>query len=65
MDFKHTASEVHTSFGDSGGSRDISNQTIQLLAAAIHKLREVKIHRMQRVSIGLNFCQFFILNVLS
>uniref|UniRef100_A0A6M2F212 65-kDa microtubule-associated protein 3-like n=1 Tax=Populus davidiana TaxID=266767 RepID=A0A6M2F212_9ROSI len=49
MDFKHTASEVHTSFGHSGGSRDISNQTIQLLAAAIHKLREVKIHRMQRL----------------
>ncbi|KAJ6764486.1 65-KDA MICROTUBULE-ASSOCIATED PROTEIN 3 [Salix koriyanagi] len=50
MDFKHTASEVHTSFGgDSGGPRDISNQTIQFLATAIHKLREVKIHRMQKL----------------
>ena len=59
MDFKHTASAVHTSFGgDSGGPRDISNQTIQLLATAIHKLREVKIHRMQKVSIGLNLSIF-------
>lgn len=49
MDFKHTVAEVHPSFGDSGGSRDMSNQTIQHLATAIHKLREVKIQRMQKV----------------
>ncbi|CAK7337098.1 unnamed protein product [Dovyalis caffra] len=49
MDFKHTVSEVHPSFGDSGGLRDISNQTIQNLATAIHKLREVKIQRMQKL----------------
>ncbi|KAL9375830.1 hypothetical protein Peur_032709 [Populus x canadensis] len=49
MDFKHTVSEVHPSFGDSGGLRDISNLTIQHLATTIHKLREVKIQRMQKL----------------
>ncbi|KAF9668263.1 hypothetical protein SADUNF_Sadunf15G0110800 [Salix dunnii] len=49
MDFKHTVSEVHPSFGDSGGLRDISNLTIQHLATTIHKLLEVKIQRMQKL----------------
>jgi hypothetical protein len=64
MDFKHTVSEVHPSFGDSGGLRDISNLTIQHLATTIHKLREVKIQRMQKVTTGLNFSQYLILNML-
>lgn len=49
MDFKQTISEVHPSLGDSEGSKNISNGTIELLAAAIQRLRGVKIQRMQRL----------------
>ena len=49
MDFKLTITEVHPSLGDSDGLRSISNNTIEQLATAIKKLREVKIQRMQRV----------------
>ncbi|KAK9293145.1 hypothetical protein L1049_021131 [Liquidambar formosana] len=49
MDFKHTASEVHPSLVDSEEEKNISNDTIEQLAAAIQKLREVKIQRMQRL----------------
>ncbi|XP_031274536.1 65-kDa microtubule-associated protein 3 [Pistacia vera] len=48
-DFKPTVSEVHPSLGDSEGSRSISNDTIERLTIAIHKLREVKIQRMQKL----------------
>lgn len=51
MDFKQTISEVHPSLGDSEGFKNISNGTIELLAAAIQRLRGVKIQRMQRVRI--------------
>ena len=64
MDFKHTVSEVHPSFGDSGGLRDISNLTIQHLATTIHKLLEVKIQRMQKVITGLNFSRDLVLDML-
>ncbi|PKI65777.1 hypothetical protein CRG98_013849 [Punica granatum] len=49
LDFKHTAAEVHPSLVDSERSRDISNNTIEKLGAAIAKLREVKLQRMQRL----------------
>ncbi|XP_037492238.1 65-kDa microtubule-associated protein 3 isoform X2 [Jatropha curcas] len=49
MDYKLTISEIHPSFGDSEGSRLISNDSIQKLATAIHKLREIKIQRMQKL----------------
>ncbi|XP_058086998.1 65-kDa microtubule-associated protein 3-like isoform X2 [Magnolia sinica] len=49
MDFKHTVDEVHPSLDDSEGSKNINNDTIERLAAAIQKLREVKIERMQRL----------------
>lgn len=49
MDFKQTVSEVHPSLGDVEGSKNISNEIIEQLAAAIQKLREVKLQRMQRV----------------
>ncbi|PON59969.1 Microtubule-associated protein, MAP65/Ase1/PRC [Trema orientale] len=49
MDFKQTISEVHPSLGDSEVPKNISNGTIELLAAAIQKLRGVKIQRMQRL----------------
>ncbi|EXC20900.1 hypothetical protein L484_012976 [Morus notabilis] len=47
MDFKQTIGEVHPSLGDSEGSNNLSNGTIELLAAAIQRLRGVKIKRMQ------------------
>ncbi|OIS98799.1 PREDICTED: 65-kDa microtubule-associated protein 3-like [Nicotiana attenuata] len=49
MDFKHTVNEVHPSLGESEGTKNISNDTIQHLAAAIGRLREVKLQRMQRL----------------
>ncbi|KAL5811005.1 hypothetical protein ACOSQ4_027573 [Xanthoceras sorbifolium] len=49
MDFNHTISEVHPSLGESEGSRSLSNETIERLAIAINKLREVKIQRMQKL----------------
>ncbi|KAF5185808.1 65-kDa microtubule-associated-like protein [Thalictrum thalictroides] len=48
-DFKNTIKEVHPSLDDSEGSKNISNETIDRLACAIQKLREVKIQRMQRL----------------
>ncbi|KAI4347450.1 hypothetical protein L6164_008263 [Bauhinia variegata] len=49
LDFKQTVSEVHPSLGDSEGPRSINNDTIQQLAVAIQKLREVKLQRMQKL----------------
>ncbi|KAJ8552763.1 hypothetical protein K7X08_020156 [Anisodus acutangulus] len=49
MDFKHTVNEVHPSLGESEGTKNISNDTVQHLAAAIGRLREIKLHRMQRL----------------
>ncbi|KAH9697304.1 65-kDa microtubule-associated protein 3 [Citrus sinensis] len=49
MDFKLTVSQIHPSFGNSDGSRSISDDTIEQLTIAIQKLREVKIQRMQKL----------------
>ncbi|KAF5480297.1 hypothetical protein F2P56_001059 [Juglans regia] len=49
VDSKKIVTEVHPSLGDSVGSKNISNNTIDQLAAAIRKLREVKLQRMQRL----------------
>ncbi|KAH9657707.1 65-kDa microtubule-associated protein 3 [Citrus sinensis] len=49
MDFKLTVSQIHPSFGNSEGSRSISDDTIEQLTTAIQKLREVKIQRMQKL----------------
>ena len=49
MDFKLTVSQIHPSFGNSEGSRSVSDDTIEQLTIAIQKLREVKIQRMQKV----------------
>lgn len=54
MDFKLTATEVHPSLGDSGGSRSISNNTLEQLGTEINKLREVKIQRMERVKMNFS-----------
>ncbi|ERN13288.1 hypothetical protein AMTR_s00041p00052270 [Amborella trichopoda] len=49
MDFLSTVREVHPSLEDSEASKCISNETIDRLANAIQKLREVKIQRMQKL----------------
>ncbi|OIT21898.1 PREDICTED: 65-kDa microtubule-associated protein 3-like [Nicotiana attenuata] len=49
MDFKHTISEVDPSLGESEEIKNISNDTIQNLAAAIQRLQEVKLQRMQQL----------------
>ncbi|GFP88303.1 65-kda microtubule-associated protein 3 [Phtheirospermum japonicum] len=49
LDFEQTASEIHPSLGESEGSKNISNDTIEKLGTAIQKLREVKIQRMQQL----------------
>ena len=53
MDFKQTVNEVHPSLGDLDVRKNISDATIEQLAAAITKLRGIKIQRMQRVYITL------------
>ncbi|KAK7278364.1 hypothetical protein RJT34_23392 [Clitoria ternatea] len=49
FDFKQTVSAIHPSLGDSEGSKSVSNDTIQQLAAALQELREVKLQRMQKL----------------
>ncbi|EEF49147.1 65-kDa microtubule-associated protein 3 isoform X2 [Ricinus communis] len=49
MDFKNILTEVHPSFGDTEGSRNISTVLIQNLSTAIIKLREIKRQRMQKL----------------
>ncbi|XP_041021660.1 65-kDa microtubule-associated protein 3-like isoform X3 [Juglans microcarpa x Juglans regia] len=49
MDLRHIAGEIHPSFNDSKGTKDVSNQTIENLAAAVQNLKEVKIQRTQRL----------------
>lgn len=54
MDFRHIAGEIHSTLNDSKGKKDVSNHTIEKLAAAVQSLREVKIQRMHRVSTCVN-----------
>lgn len=49
MDSRHIAGGIHSTLNETEGTKDISNHTIEKLAAAIQSLREVKIQRMQRV----------------
>ncbi|KAM7274086.1 hypothetical protein ACFE04_028750 [Oxalis oulophora] len=49
MDFQATVSDVHPSLLSAEGPRNISNETIQILATKVHKLREIKIQRMQKL----------------
>ncbi|KAL3645237.1 hypothetical protein CASFOL_010417 [Castilleja foliolosa] len=49
LDFEQIASEIHPSFGESEGSKNICNDTIEKLGTAIQRLREVKIQRMQQL----------------
>lgn len=52
IDFKQTVYEVHPSLDEAEGSKNLSNTTIERLAAAANRLREMKIQRMQKVSIA-------------
>ncbi|XP_008800929.2 65-kDa microtubule-associated protein 3 isoform X2 [Phoenix dactylifera] len=49
IDFRQTVHEVHPSLDETDGSKNISNDTIESLASAIQRLREVKIQRMQKL----------------
>ncbi|OAY69667.1 65-kDa microtubule-associated protein 3, partial [Ananas comosus] len=48
IDFKQTVSDVHPSLDGVEVSKNMSNETIQRLASAIEKLREIKLQRMQK-----------------
>lgn len=52
IDFKQTVHEVHPSLNEAEGSKNLSNATIERLASAVNRLREMKIERMQKVSIS-------------
>jgi Ase1/PRC1/MAP65 family protein len=54
IDFKQTVYEVHPSLGEAEGSKNLSNTTIERLASAVNRLREVKVQRMQKVRISSN-----------
>ncbi|XP_068654195.1 65-kDa microtubule-associated protein 3 isoform X2 [Aristolochia californica] len=49
LDFNHTVSEVHPTLDDQNVSKNISNGTIEKLVATIHRLREIKLQRMQQL----------------
>uniref|UniRef100_A0ACD5TDZ6 Uncharacterized protein n=1 Tax=Avena sativa TaxID=4498 RepID=A0ACD5TDZ6_AVESA len=49
VDFKQTVSDVHPSLDEDEVPRNISNTTIERLALAIQRLREIKIERMQKL----------------
>ncbi|XP_042462409.1 65-kDa microtubule-associated protein 3-like isoform X1 [Zingiber officinale] len=47
--FKETVREIHPTLDDAEASKSISNVTIERLATAIGRLREIKIERMQKL----------------
>uniref|UniRef100_A0A804N462 65-kDa microtubule-associated protein 3 n=1 Tax=Zea mays TaxID=4577 RepID=A0A804N462_MAIZE len=49
VDFKQTVNEVHPSLGEADGSKNLSNCTIESLASAASRLRELKVKRMQKL----------------
>uniref|UniRef100_A0ACD5T7N2 Uncharacterized protein n=1 Tax=Avena sativa TaxID=4498 RepID=A0ACD5T7N2_AVESA len=49
VDFKQTVSDVHPSLDEDEVPRNISNTTMERLALAIQRLREIKIERMQKL----------------
>lgn len=55
MDFRHIAGEIHSTLKETDGTRDISDHTLEKLAATIQSLREIKIQRMQRVSTSISY----------
>lgn len=51
LDFNQTVHEINPGSVESEGTKSISDDAIARLAAAIERLHDVKIERMQRVSI--------------
>ena len=51
MDFKQTIREINPTLDDSNSTNNISTDTIERLSTVISSLREVKIQRMQKVSV--------------
>ncbi|MFS7960801.1 putative microtubule-associated protein, MAP65/Ase1/PRC1 [Helianthus anomalus] len=49
MDFNQTVHEINPGLAETEGTKSLSNDAIGSLAAAIRKLHEVKIERMQRL----------------
>lgn len=49
LDFKHTVNEIHPTLDDSSMAKNISSDTIERLSLLIHRLKELKIQRMQKV----------------
>ncbi|KAL5227379.1 hypothetical protein ABZP36_015644 [Zizania latifolia] len=49
IDFKQTVYEVHPSLDEAEGLKNLSNTTIERLAAAVIRLRDTKIQRMQKL----------------
>lgn len=49
MDFNEVIGQVNPTLSDPEGPRSLSDHTIEKLGAAVQKLREVKIQRMQKV----------------
>ncbi|KAF5795243.1 putative microtubule-associated protein, MAP65/Ase1/PRC1 [Helianthus annuus] len=49
MDFNQTVHEINPGLAETEGTKSLSNDAIGCLAAAIRKLHEVKIERMQRL----------------
>lgn len=58
VDFKQTVQEVHPSLGETDGSKNLSNSTIESLASAVNRLRELKVQRMQKVSTIISLQKF-------
>jgi Ase1/PRC1/MAP65 family protein len=58
IDFKQTVYEVHPSLGEAEGSKNLSSSTIEKLASAVNRLREVKVQRMQKVRISSTTSKF-------
>lgn len=52
MDFEETIKEIHPSLDDSKGTKNLSMKTMEKLSTGIHRLREVKIQRLQKVGAG-------------
>lgn len=49
LEFKHTVNEIHPTLDDSSTAKNISSDTIERLSLLIHRLKELKIQRMQKV----------------
>ncbi|KAJ6853509.1 65-kDa microtubule-associated protein 3-like [Iris pallida] len=49
IEFEHITCEVYSTLDARKGSEDVSNETIERLESAVHRLREVKIQRMHKL----------------